>query len=152
MRTGRQMKILEIIEAEPITTQEELQGRLQNYGFEVTQATISRDIKALRLVKTLDKNGIYRYTVLKPEEKSNTKERYLSILRDTVIQVDAAENMVAIKCHVGMANAACAALDSMGFPQIVGTLSGDDTIFILLRSALDASRFSDIVREYLANP
>lgn len=149
MRTKRQMKILEIIEAEPITTQEELQKRLQEHHFEVTQATISRDIKTLRLAKALDKNGVYRYTVLKSEEKSDQMDRYLSILHDTIVEVDAAENMVAIKCHVGMANAACAALDEMRISQVVGTLSGDDTIFVLLRTSLDAKRFCELVQSYL---
>lgn len=149
MRTKRQLKILEIIEESPVTTQEELQGKLQEYGFDVTQATISRDIKSLRLIKTLDKNGVYRYTVLKPEEKNSGEDRRLSLLRDTVLQVDSAENIVAIKCHVGMANAACAALDEMEFPEVVGTLSGDDTIFVLLRSAADANRFRDRVRGYM---
>lgn len=132
MKNKRQYKILDIVKMHDVETQEMLQSLLSQYGFNVTQATVSRDIKELNLVKKSGKNGIYRYEV--PTANSSKQNIFI----DTVTDIDYAINTVVIKCHNGMAQAACAALDSMKYENIVGTIAGDDTIFILMRTEADA--------------
>ncbi len=132
MKNKRQYKILDIIKLHDVETQEMLQNLLLDYGFKVTQATVSRDIKELRLIKKPGVHGVYRYEV--PEE-NNTKQNFFV---DSVVSVDYAINTVVLKCHNGMAQAACAALDSMNYNNIVGTIAGDDTIFVLMRTENDA--------------
>ena len=132
MKNKRQYKILDIVKMHDVETQEMLQSLLSQYGFNVTQATVSRDIKELNLVKKSGKNGIYRYEV--PTANSSKQNIFI----DTVTDIDYAINTVVIKCHNGMAQAACAALDSMKYGNIVGTIAGDDTIFILMRTEADA--------------
>ena len=103
----------------------------------MTQATVSRDIKELRLVKSLDVNGAYRY--MNPHvETGENGVNYTDIFRNAVHSIDYASNDVVIKCHTGMAQAACAALDSMQWSMVVGTLAGDDTIFVITRSEQQA--------------
>ena len=138
MKVRRHAKILEIIEQYDIDTQEELLQRLKEAGFEATQATISRDIKALRLVKTLSSNGNYCYKV-HAREDANMSSKFYSIFQESVVHVDCAGNIVCIKCLTGMANAVCAMLDSMHWQGVVGTLAGDDTIFVLLRTPQNAA-------------
>ncbi len=138
MKNKRHTKILEIIKQQNVETQEMLQELLLEYGFKVTQATVSRDIKELKLIKKLDENGVYKY--VSPSD-SSVKQ---NIFTDTVISVDYAVNTVVVKCHNGMAQAACAALDSMNYKNIVGTLAGDDTIFVLTRTEADAERLFEI--------
>lgn len=132
MKNKRQYKILDIVKMHNVETQEMLQSLLSQYGFNVTQATVSRDIKELNLVKKSGKNGIYRYEI--PTVNSSKQNIFI----DTVTDIDYAINTVVIKCHNGMAQAACAALDSMKYENIVGTIAGDDTIFILMRTESDA--------------
>lgn len=132
MKNKRQYKILDIIKLHDVETQEMLQNLLSQYGFNVTQATVSRDIKELKLIKKAGENGNYRYVV--PEENTSKQSFFV----DAVISVDYAVNTVVLKCHNGMAQAACAALDSMEYKKIVGTIAGDDTIFILMRTENDA--------------
>lgn len=132
MKNKRQYKILDIVKMHNVETQEMLQSLLSQYGFNVTQATVSRDIKELNLVKKSGKNGIYRYEI--PTANSSKQNIFI----DTVTDIDYAINTVVIKCHNGMAQAACAALDSMRYENIVGTIAGDDTIFILMRTEADA--------------
>ena len=129
MRSNRLVKIYEIIKEIPITTQEDLQRELKKHGFDVTQATVSRDMKELRLSKTLDANGINRYTA--PSEGMNDElyNKFSTIFRESVLSCINCGNFVIIKCYTGMGNAACAALDSMEIGGIVGTIAGDDTIF-----------------------
>ena len=105
---------------------------LQRDGFDVTQATVSRDIKELRLIKTTDASGVYRYKQL--EDGQAAAPKFAGIFADSVISVVSAVNDVVVRCYAGMANAACAAIDSMEFPEVVGTLAGDDTIFIIAKS------------------
>ena len=132
MKKRRHAKIREIIESHSIETQEELLEHLKAAGFDVTQATVSRDIKELRLVKSLDVNGVYRY--MNPHvETGENGVNYTDIFRNAVHSIDYASNDVVIKCHIGMAQAACAALDSMQWSMVVGTLAGDDTIFVITR-------------------
>ncbi len=132
MKNKRQYKILDIVKMHDVETQEMLQSLLSQYGFNVTQATVSRDIKELNLVKKSGKNGIYRYEI------STVNSSKQNIFIDTVTDIDYAINTVVIKCHNGMAQAACAALDSMNYENIIGTIAGDDTIFILMRTESDA--------------
>lgn len=141
MKNKRQYKILDIIKMRDVETQEMLQNLLSEYGFKVTQATVSRDIKELKLVKKMNENGIYKYEA--PSE-SQFKQ---NIFADTVTGIDYAINTVVIKCHTGMAQAACAALDSMNYGGIVGTIAGDDTIFVLMRTESEAKKLVKIFRE-----
>ncbi len=126
MKTRRQAKILEIIKRQPVDTQEELQKALKNDGFHVTQATVSRDIKEMRLVKVLDADGRYRYSVERKED-AQISSKFHSLFADAVTSVVFAGNIVVIKCLNGMAQAVCAAMDSLHWEGLVGTLAGDDT-------------------------
>ena len=150
MKTIRHAKILELIAEHSIDTQEELLKWLRESGFDVTQATVSRDIKELRLVKTLSSDGTYHYTTSSKDTKSDISYKFHSIFTESVISMDYASNFVVIKCYVGMANAACAALDSMHWNGIVGTLAGDDTIFVLMRTLDYAVQLVDELKKLLA--
>lgn len=121
---------------------------LLSSGYEVTQATISRDIKELRLVKELSSNGRYVYSTGQKNNDSITK-RTGGIFNESIIRIDYALNTVVIKCFTGMANAACATIDSMNLDEIVGTIAGDDTIFILCRSEETAKIFTSKLRNIL---
>ena len=133
MKNLRHKTILEIISTNDIETQETLQEELLKRGFHVAQPTISRDIQELRLVKAAIGDGRYKYI-----ESSNHDVRFSNLLIQTIISVDYAMNIVVVKCHTGMAQAACAMLDSMNYNQILGTIAGDDTIFILLKNEENA--------------
>lgn len=143
MKKKRHAKIKEIIADYCIETQEELLAHLREAGFDVTQATVSRDIKELRLMKALDENEVYRYMSPRNEQDAAAMN-YNDIFVKAVISVDYAMNDVVIKCHTGMAQAACAALDSMEANHIVGTLAGEDTIFIVTKGE---SQAQELVRE-----
>ena len=131
MKTGRHARILDIIAEHPIETQDELLTRLREEGFKATQATISRDIKDLRLVKTL---GKYRY-VSASRSSTDIRTNFSNLFSTSVNSIDVAQNLVVIKTLSGMAQAVCAALDSADYPSVVGTIAGDDTIFIACRTA-----------------
>lgn len=139
MKTRRHAKILELISAYNIDTQEELLKRLRQDGFDVTQATVSRDIKELRLIKTLSSDGKYKYSVGKDNGKDYSSKFY-TLLADSAVSINFAGNLVIIKCLTGMAQAVCASMDSMHWDGVVGTLAGDDTIFIACKTELDAER------------
>ena len=144
MKAKRHAKILELIEEFDIDTQEELQDRLNQAGFTVTQATVSRDIKELRLIKTLSPNGNYHYTT--HGEKGGRVDlsfKFHAIFAEAVNSIDYAQNLVVIKCYTGMANAACAALDSIRWDGLVGTIAGDDTIMCAIRSVEDTIKVMD---------
>lgn len=142
MKNKRQNLILKLVSEKNIGTQEELQQELNLNGVSVTQATVSRDIKELALIKTCTPAGKYKYAVpaLKRDSIDKKDSMILTILSDAVISVDYAMNIVAVKCHVGMAQAVCAKLDNTELDNVVGTIAGDDTIFILMRSEKDSSR------------
>ncbi|MBQ5988630.1 MAG: arginine repressor [Oscillospiraceae bacterium] len=142
MKNKRQKKILEIITAKDVETQEELQLLLAEEGFTAAQPTVSRDIQELRLVKAVNDEGKYRYI-----QSGNSDARLSNLLLQTIISVDYAMNMVVIKCHTGMAQAACAMIDSMDYPQVLGTIAGDDTIFILLRNEENARQFMQKIKK-----
>lgn len=136
MKSRRQEVILEIINERPVGTQELLIELLALRGIQTTQATLSRDIQQLSLIKQRDENGVLRYTL--PAEVINEK----NIFEDSVLSVDYAMNTIVVKCRAGMAQGTCAAIDSAEHQDIVGTIAGDDTIFILVRSEADARRLA----------
>lgn len=133
MKISRHAKILEIIEKHPIETQEDLAEKLKKSGFDVTQATVSRDIKELKLVKVLDENGVYKYSTLRDQD-STLNDRLVRVFTESVLSVDYAGNIIVIKTFSGAANAACEAIDVIDMKEIVGTIAGDDTIFALVRN------------------
>lgn len=150
MKKERQNKLLELITNKPIETQDELQKELVSSGFDVTQATVSRDIKELRIVKVLDSNGIYRYST-SGKNNSNPKEfQYREIFSHSAISIDYAVNNVVIKCHSGMAQGACASLDMMDCDNVLGTLAGDDTILVIVRTEKDAVELTNMLRNLIA--
>ena len=148
MKKGRHEAILSLIKKENIGTQDELMQRLNEMGYKVTQATVSRDIKALKLVKTPFEAGQYRYSVSSGEGEDHSG-KYYSILSHSVTDVNFAGNMVVVKCYSGMAQAACAAIDSLMLDKIVGTLAGDDTGFLLMHDTKTASEFCKKLGEML---
>ena len=137
MRYPRQNKIIELISAHNVETQEELAKLLHKNGFKVTQATVSRDIKELKLVKALDENGRYKYVVNQPGSKPSA-ERYTNLLKDMIISTACSENIVVVKTLSGCANAACEAIDALQIDKILGTLAGDNTIFIVCNHTAEA--------------
>lgn len=138
----RQAKILDIIETKHITTQEELTKYLKEEGFDATQATISRDIRELRLTKSSDKSGAYKYTV-KEKSIDRPENKYAKILIEATVNKNVAVNLVIIKTYSGMANAACAAIDRFGWSEIAGSIAGDDTIFIACFDAAGAAAVNE---------
>ena len=149
MKTDRQSMILEIIEKEDVDTQEQLQQCLQEQGVRCTQATISRDIKQLHLIKEPVGQGRYRYTVSSQRNRLNVADKLRTIFRESIISVDFAQNIVVVKTMAGLANAAAAALDGMNVPYMVGTLAGDDTAFLLMRDTESARTFCEEIHEML---
>lgn len=133
MKYSRHSKVLDLIDQFEIETQDELASKLQAEGYKVTQATVSRDIKELRLIKVLTKSGKYKYATIKHQDNVIT-ERFVKIFKDSVIQIDFAQNIVVVKTLPGAAQAAAAALDSLDLKEVVGSLAGDDTIFIVART------------------
>ena len=145
MKTLRHKKILDIVNNRHVTTQEELQKILEDDGFVATQATISRDIKDLRLIKALSPNGSYYYTT--PHEKiTATLELNINtVFLESIKSVDGTGCFVVVKCFSGMANAVCASIDNGKWTGLVGTIAGDDTIFLLLRTEEQAKEFAQYV-------
>ncbi|MFO7636268.1 MAG: arginine repressor [Clostridia bacterium] len=137
MKHKRHLRILEIIEKWDIQTQEELAEMLHASGFEVTQATVSRDIKDLRLVKITGEKGETKYMAQK-ETKHLISERLMTVLKQSFISSDCAGNILVIKTLPGMAQAAASAIDNLGFEGIIGTIAGDDTIFSVTKSPEEA--------------
>ena len=133
MKTRRHAKILDLIKEHDIDTQDELLRCLRENGFDVTQATVSRDIKELRLVKTLSSKGKYRYSTGRDNARSISSKFY-SLFGDSVVSVEAAQNIIVIKCLTGMAQAVCAAMDTLNFSGVVGTLAGEDTILVVCKT------------------
>ena len=132
MKKDRHEKILELIDRYDISTQEELLIKLLECGVEVTQATVSRDIKELRLVKHPSSNGQYKYSLANSSDEKYMK--YYSIFAESVTLTDYAQNICLLKCHPGTAQAACAAIDALSLSEVLGTIAGDDTIFILCKT------------------
>ncbi len=139
MKSSRQLVILELIREKDVETQEELADELRNKGFQVTQATVSRDIKELRLLKVLSSTGAYKYATADKAE-SGLSERFIRVFSDSVMSMSHAYNQIVIKTLSGSANAAAEAVDSLNWPEIMGTLAGDNTIFLLTRSVDDVAK------------
>ena len=149
MKNDRQAKILEIIKGEAIETQEQLQQRLSAMGIACTQATISRDIKQLHLIKEPIGQGKYRYAISIQRNRLNIADKLRTIFRESIVSVDYAQNMVVLKTMSGLANAAAAALDSMRISYVVGSIAGDDTVLLILRDTDSARNFCDEIHEML---
>ena len=147
MKSGRHAKILEIISQYSVETQDEIIARLKEAGYKATQATISRDIKDLRLVKTLGADGKYRY-LSDSGRTSDLRSGFEQLFSGSVVSVDNAQNLVVIKTLSGMANAVCTSLDSTENDAIVGTIAGDDTIFVACRTSDDAARLGEELKQY----
>ena len=148
VKSKRHEVIVKMIAAQNIETQEELARALREYGFSVTQATVSRDIKELRLVKTQTGNGRYRYTAPKDGAR-DISSRFFSLFSENTVSVQSACNIVVIKCLTGMAQAVCAAMDSLHWEGIVGTLAGDDTILAVMQDEDCAKRFVEELRRMM---
>ena len=146
---ARQDAILELIRTRAIGNQQELQTAQAESGFQVAQATISRDIKQLHLVKEPVGQGRYRYTVSSQRSRLNVADKLRSIFRESIVSIDNAQNIVVIKTMSGLANAAAAAVDSMNVPYMVGSLAGDDTAFLVMRDTESAKNFCAEVHEML---
>ena len=149
MKSQRQAKILEIISNKNIETQEQLLAELQKEGFRGTQATISRDIKELRIVKELTSLGTYRYTITTSDLGSSFSARLNTIFRECVTGCDYAQNIIIIRTMPGLANAAASAIDAMNFSYVIGSLAGDDTVMVVARDNSTAAAFCAEIRSLL---
>lgn len=136
MKTKRQAKMLELIRKHEIETQEELSDYLQKEGYQVTQATVSRDIRELKLTKVAMSNGRQKYAAL-TDSNEDLSEKYIRVFRDGFVSMDMAQNILVIKTVSGMAMAVAAAIDAMHLHEIVGCIAGDDTIMCAVRSVDD---------------
>ncbi len=149
MKTNRHQKILELISRYPINTQEELIEHLRADGYDVTQSTVSRDIKQLRLVKTLMPDGKYRYQQVSSAPENAVQNNITSLFSGVVLSVRSAMNMVVIKTHPGMAQSVCVAFESLSFEDMLGTIAGDDTIFALCADELSAKKCAEDFLKYI---
>ena len=145
MKTKRHSKIVELINSYDIETQEELAQRLEEDGFAVTQATVSRDIRDLKLSKVVMANGKQKYSLMPKQD--GISEKYVRILREAFVSMDMAQNILGVKTVSGMAMAAAAALDSMQMSEIVGCIAGDDTIMAAIRSVEDTVAVMERIRK-----
>ena len=148
MKQSRHEKIVELIESYEIETQEELADKLREAGFAVTQATVSRDIRQLHLSKVPAGGGRQKYVVLRQDD-AQLWEKYVRVLKDGFVSMDMAQNILVIKTVSGMAMAVAAAVDAMKFREIVGSIAGDDTIMIAIRSVDDTLVVMSKIRESL---
>ena len=142
MKSKRHSKIIEIINSKSVETQEDLAEELKLAGFDVTQATVSRDIKTLRLIKTQDADGRYKYSIIN-QERNDMVDKLTSIFTNTVIHVENIDKMVVVKTLSGSASAAAEAIDTLQLGEIAGTIAGDNTIFIVVRSLEKAEELVD---------
>ncbi len=136
MKAKRQSKILELIQQNDIETQEELSLFLEKSGYKTTQATVSRDIRELKLTKIAMSNGKQKYAVLSDSDME-LSEKYVRVFRDGFLSMDMAQNILVIKTVSGMAGAVCASIDAMHIPEIIGSIAGDDTIMCAIRTIED---------------
>ena len=149
MKTRRHAKILELIQERDIDTQEELLRCLREAGYDVTQATVSRDIKELRLIKTLSSEGRYHYSTGQ-ENTPGVSTKFLTLFADSVLSIEAAGHILVVKCMNGMAQAVCASMDAMYWQGFVGTLAGEDTIFIVCRNDAAALETQEEFRKLIS--
>lgn len=149
MKTVRQVAILDIIEKNEIETQEDLADALRQRGIKVTQATVSRDIKELRLLKVLTPMGTYKYATADKAENGLT-ERFIRMLAESLLSVAASNNLIVVKTLNGSAGVAAEALDSLHWPEVLGSLAGDNTILLVIRGQEDVpavmARIQDMMK------
>lgn len=150
MKGQRQAKILEIISNKNVETQEQLLGELRSEGFHCTQATISRDIKDMRIVKELTNMGTYRYATTANEVSGTFTSKLNTIFRECVIGYDYAQNLIVIRTLPGLASAAGSAIDAMNIHAVVGTLAGDDTVMVVMRDNNSAAAFCGEIKNLTA--
>ena len=150
MKSQRQAKILEIISTRNVETQEQLLDALQREGFRGTQATISRDIKELRIVKELTSFGTYRYNTASGDIGGSFTARLNTIFRECITGFDYAQNMIVLRTMPGLASAAASAIDAMNMSVVLGTIAGDDTVFIVMRDNNAAAAFCGEIHNLLA--
>ncbi len=148
MKIARHAEIIKLINQYEIETQEELAARLNENGFSVTQATVSRDIRQLNLTKMPSENGKFRYVLMQKQDQ-NISEKYARVLKDAVISMDVASNILVVKTVSGMAMAAAAALDELNWKEIVGCIAGDNTIMCAVRSSQEAVQILEKLRKLL---
>lgn len=144
LKKARQSKILDLVRNREIETQEEMILCLEECGYTATQATVSRDIRELSLIKGLSARGVYCYQL--PEKKESAAHPLGNVMTDSVTSVDAAGNMVVIKTYPGLASAVAGYIDSQNLPEILGTIAGDDAVFVVVRDAGRADAFCDKVK------
>ncbi|MCI9330975.1 MAG: arginine repressor [Oscillibacter sp.] len=149
MKNDRQAMILEIISQENIETQEQLLTRLRDRGLRCTQATISRDIKQLHLIKEPMGQGVYKYAVSGNRTTLNVAAKLRTIFRECIVSIDYAQNIVVVKTMPGLANGACSALDNMDMNNIVGSLAGDDTALLVMRNTEAAELLCQEIKDML---
>lgn len=150
MKSQRQAKIMEIISNQNVETQEQLLLELQNAGFRSTQATISRDIKELRIVKELTSFGTYRYSAASSEVGGTFSSKLNTIFRECITGYDYSQNIIVIRTMPGLASAAASALDAMNMSVVLGTIAGDDTVFIVMRDNNAAAVFCGEIKNLLS--
>ena len=146
MKVNRHAKIIELITTYQIETQEELAAYLNQEGFKVTQATVSRDIRDLRLTKIPTEDGKQRYTI-HPKTGTTMNDKYTRVLKDGFASMDMAQSILVIKTVSGMAMAVATAIDSLEFPEVVGTIAGDDTIMCAIRTGDDTMSVMDKINK-----
>ena len=149
MKNNRQTMILDIIAKENVETQEQLLEHLRQRGINSTQATISRDIKQLHLVKEPAGHGAYKYAVSNTRARLNVADKLRTIFHESITSVEAAQNMIVFKTISGLAGAACEALDHMDVNGMVGTLAGENTVFVVMKDNASAETFCQEIREML---
>lgn len=149
LKKTRHDKILEIIAQHEVETQEELVRYLREGGFDVTQATISRDIRELKLYKMSVGKGKQKYIVLQQGDENHMEDKFIRVLKDGFVSMDMAQNILVVRTVSGMAMAVAAAIDSLRFQEIVGSIAGDDTIMIAVRTVEDTEQLMERVRKLL---
>ena len=149
MKTNRQSKIIEIIQKNEVETQDELSALLEKDGFRVTQATVSRDIRELKLTKIPTAGGRQKYAVI-TDAPENLSKKYERVLREGFLSMDMAQNILVIKTVSGMAMAVAAAVDAMDWSEVVGCIAGDDTIMCAIRTVEDTAVVMDKIRKIVS--
>lgn len=149
MKVARHAKILEIINTKDIETQEELAEELKSIGMDVTQATVSRDIKELKLIKVMSNSGTYKYASISPVEKF-LSDKLVNVFSQTVLSVENIDKFIVVKTISGSASVAAEAIDSLSFEGIAGTIAGDNTIFILVRTLHQANQLVQKIKRMIS--
>lgn len=151
MKKHRQEKMLELISRYEIDTQDELIERLRDHGYDVTQATVSRDIRELKIAKLTTGKGTYRYVLPKQQPETGSGMKFSTTLIDSIISVDHAVNIVVLKTYAGLAQAVAVGIDGMNMHQVLGCVAGDDTIMIVSRDEECATVIADHIRSLIRN-